>query len=271
MKVILSRKGFDSENGKIPSVVMPDGAVLSFPIPSRIDTMRYSDLQYGGVRYNEILADLLGRRGDCTCHCDPDVDVSRHVRRPKHWVPGFGQCSSSLTYLMDTVQVEPGDLFLFFGWYRFVEKVDGAFRYVRRADDYYQNHDIHLIWGYLQVGKILTSFAEKSRLLPWHPHSALYRDGDYRDYIFVARDTLSFAPDMPGAGILPYARHRVLTLEGKSKAYWKVNAVYDPEHIIGSRKNSARGDGIYYSGIWQELGLKEGKAAEEWAKRMIQK
>ena len=74
---------------------------------------------------------------------------------------------------------------------------------------------------------------------------------------------------MPGAGLLPYSPRRVLTLEGMSKACWKYNKVYDPEHIIGSRKNSARGEGIYYSGIWQELGLQESKSTEAWAKRMV--
>ena len=34
MKVILSRKGFDSVNGKMPSAIMPNGDVVSFPIPS---------------------------------------------------------------------------------------------------------------------------------------------------------------------------------------------------------------------------------------------
>lgn len=35
MKVILSRKGFDSANGGIVSPVFPDGRMLSFPIPSK--------------------------------------------------------------------------------------------------------------------------------------------------------------------------------------------------------------------------------------------
>ncbi len=33
MKVVLSRKGFDSANGGIPSPIMPDGTMLSLPIP----------------------------------------------------------------------------------------------------------------------------------------------------------------------------------------------------------------------------------------------
>ena len=269
MKVILSRKGFDSENGKLPSVVMPDGAVVSFPIPAHGESVWYSDLQYKGLRYNDLLSDLHDGWANGTCHFDPDLDVARQVKRPKKWVPGFGQCSTSLSYLLDTVGVKPGDLFLFFGWFHFVEKVDGKFRYVRKDVDYFHCHDMHLLWGYLQVGEILCDHQEKAKRLPWHPHAADYRASDPHDYIFVARKSLSFAPSLPGAGLLPYSPRRVLTLEGMSKACWKYNKVYDPEHIIGSRKNSARGEGIYYSGIWQELGLQESKSTEAWAKRMI--
>jgi hypothetical protein len=39
MKVILSRKGFDSEYGGIASPILPDGTLLSLPIP------RFSSLQ----------------------------------------------------------------------------------------------------------------------------------------------------------------------------------------------------------------------------------
>ena len=34
MKVILSRKGFDSSNGGIVSPIFEDGTMVSFPIPS---------------------------------------------------------------------------------------------------------------------------------------------------------------------------------------------------------------------------------------------
>ena len=39
MKIILSRKGFDSANGGIVSPISEDGAMISFPIPSNdVDT-----------------------------------------------------------------------------------------------------------------------------------------------------------------------------------------------------------------------------------------
>lgn len=274
MKVILSRKGFDSENGGIPSPVFLNGDAVSLPIPSDIEKTTFADFQYEKIGYHEIFSELLGEYEflyNSHCHFDPDLDGSRYVKKPKNWKPGFGQCSTSLSYLKNTVKIEPGDLFLFFGWFHFVEfDNQNLIKYIRKDPSYFLCHDFHLIWGYMQVGEILTDYKSKAKKLPWHPHSADYRNDDsYDDTIFVGSKHLSFAPDMPGAGILPFSDKRILTLEGKTKATWKYNKVYDPDHIIGSRKNSAKGDGIYYSGIWQELGLKESKAAEKWAKDMV--
>ena len=47
MKIILSRKGFDSQNGKTPSPIMPNGDLISMPIPSG-DKDRYQGLVYQG-------------------------------------------------------------------------------------------------------------------------------------------------------------------------------------------------------------------------------
>ena len=48
MRVILSRKGFDSQYGGMPSPILPDGTLLSLPIPSKTDMeTKYRDLYYG--------------------------------------------------------------------------------------------------------------------------------------------------------------------------------------------------------------------------------
>lgn len=269
MKVILSRKGFDSENGGMPSPIMPNGDVVSFPIPSQ-EPIRFSDLRYGRETYSDILSDLTGvEDADLGCHFDPDLEVTRRKTKPKKWVPAFGQDGSSVSYLRNTVKIEPDDLFLFFGWYHRVEKVNGVYRYVKKSGDFYADQDLHLIWGYMQVGEIVSDYKEKARRFPWHPHTETHRQLSDTDTIFVARPKLSFAPDLPGAGLLPYNIRRVLTKLNESKAVWNSNPVYMPNSIIGNRKNSAKGDGVYYSGVWQELALKETKAAEKWAKQIV--
>lgn len=62
MKVILSRKGFDSANGGIVSPIFEDGTMISFPIPSN-DTDTYNSLEYSGTSYSKILSDLKYKGG----------------------------------------------------------------------------------------------------------------------------------------------------------------------------------------------------------------
>ena len=44
MKVILSRKGFDSGSGGYPSIILPNNEMITLPIPSRGDTYKYSEI-----------------------------------------------------------------------------------------------------------------------------------------------------------------------------------------------------------------------------------
>ena len=88
MKVILSRKGFDSSNGGIVSPIFPDGTPVSLPIPS-FDYDAYCDFQQDGINYYQILQDL-GYKGNCWhCHADPDLDESRRLNKEEGWVPAF--------------------------------------------------------------------------------------------------------------------------------------------------------------------------------------
>lgn len=50
MKIILSRKGFDSENGGYPSPILPDGSLLSIPIPFAYNNNLYKPIQYKHVK-----------------------------------------------------------------------------------------------------------------------------------------------------------------------------------------------------------------------------
>ena len=54
MKIILSRKGFDSANGGIVSPIFEDGTMVSFPIPSD-DEDTYDSLYYNEIQYSQIL------------------------------------------------------------------------------------------------------------------------------------------------------------------------------------------------------------------------
>lgn len=132
MKVILSRKGFDSANGKISSPIFEDGTMISFPIPSN-DTDTYDSLEYCGMTYSKILSDLR-YKGGARCHIDPDLDDTRRIRKFPEWIPAFGQISSSASYLKN-IGIKEGDLFLFFGNFHKVKLVSGSYTYCRRTGD----------------------------------------------------------------------------------------------------------------------------------------
>lgn len=267
MKIILSRKGFDSANGGIVSPIFEDGTMISFPIPSDdIDT--YDSLHYNGTRYSQILRDLRYKGGD-HCHVDPDLDQERRVEKIDGWFPAFGQWNAAATYLRN-FGVIPGDIFLFFGNFRFVTCKNGVYRYSRDRGDFYKGKDLQVIWGYLQVGEIISA-PEKQKEVWWHPHSSDERIDNCTNVIFKASEKLSFDESKPGAGLLHFDKKRVLTLEGCTKATWVLNEVYDEKHIHGKRSNSAKdpSKGLYYAGIWQELGLKESDACIEWAKTIL--
>ena len=61
MKIILSRKGFDSANGGQANPIMPDGTLLSLPIPDEDGNVPYASLQWNGKSYYEIINSLKPR------------------------------------------------------------------------------------------------------------------------------------------------------------------------------------------------------------------
>ena len=111
MKVILSRKGFDSSAGGYPSPILQDGTMLSMPIPG--GNSLYLDLSYMGKPYSAILANLSNNKFvEENCHLDPDI--RRDIRTvPEEWIAAFGQTGNAQSYLTK-IDVQPGDIFLFF-------------------------------------------------------------------------------------------------------------------------------------------------------------
>lgn len=260
MKIILSRKGFDSVSGGCPNPILPDGTLLSMPIPSN-EAIRYADLAYDGHSYEDILLGLNPGKKYDRCHLDPDIRDGIRISPVKGWKAAFGQTGSAAGILHNS-GVAAGDLFLFFGVFRQTEyDKDGILRFARGK------RPIQIIYGYLQIGEILTQPDEIKEYF-WNPHSDVQSYGK-RNYLYIPSKKLSFLPDLPGYGVLAFREHRVLTMRGKSPAYWNEYEFLMPHNVMGNRKNNAKSEGLFYQGQWQELVLKPNPEAEKWAKQVI--
>ena len=74
MKIIFSRKGYDSAAGGIPSPIFADGSLCSLPIPSE-QAPRLRGIRFGDTNLGTIARQLKGDRGVATegVHLDPDL------------------------------------------------------------------------------------------------------------------------------------------------------------------------------------------------------
>ena len=200
MKIILSRKGFDSSNGSYPSPILPDGTMLSMPIPGD-DGITYSEIQHNGITYSEILSQLTNNQfREKVCHLDPDIRPDLRSVPVENWSPAFGQASSSQG-LLQNAGVEVGDIFLFFGWFKKTKKTDSGYKYMtkRDSDDFYDVSDLHAIYGYMQIGEIIKDKAEIQKYV-WHPHSQpYYNEPNFNNALYIPAEKLSFAPDVAGS------------------------------------------------------------------------
>ena len=245
MKVILSRKGFDSANGGQASPILPDGTVLSLPIPSH-DDIPFSEIQWHGTSFLDIIRQLNKNTlitSASRCHLDPDLRKEVRPRRPG-WTPAFGQKGSSLTELLNN-NVAVGDIFLFYGWFKQTAYHDGKLCYLRGAKD------IHAIYGYLQI------------------HDKYDKDWERKqNAIFLPSRQLSFNPEWPGAGTFTFDRRKVLTKEGCSRSRWTFpDAMWDTP--ISHCPNGWRKDYFQSAAIGQEFVMDATPPVLDWLKAIF--
>lgn len=153
MRIVFSRKGFDSAAGGGPSPIV-DGAPVSLPIPAG----KGSGTTYGDLGLGALAAQASrGRIGsNDRCHHDPMF--------LENGVCLFGQCGAAQTHLANQ-GVGVGDVFLFFG----------LFRDERTGEPH------HRIFGYLRIAKIidLTGGVPEDLIAHRHPHAlALHGTND---------------------------------------------------------------------------------------------
>lgn len=202
MKIILSRKGFDSSCGGKASPIFPDGTFYSLPIPEGQrgqQSTHYDEITFGEYGLGSLVADLTDGKvkGHRRVHLDPDL---RFDSLPRHsdWRPLFGQTGAAEGHLRNQ-DVQAGDLFLFFGWFKSVEWIDRRYRYVKDAPD------LHVLFGWLQIESRID--VEASTALPewltYHPHIQ-NRDRYAQNALYLSSPTLKIGArslPYPGAGV----------------------------------------------------------------------
>jgi Nucleotide modification associated domain 3 len=201
VKIIFSRKGFDAENGGVPSPIFSDGRMLSLPIP------RKSQLSYGEIRsprpefrhLGELVEHLTGYRMSehSRAHLDPDLD-SFSISRANGWRGIFGQSGRAQRELEGN-GVDKGDLFLFFGQFCGVDfKRNRQLRYVNRATATQQ-----VIFGWPRIGRIHHLPDDTPQIPHWaeyHAHLKFSGIEPIPNVLYVADEKLDVSSDIPGWG-----------------------------------------------------------------------
>ena len=235
MKLILSRKGFDSSSGGCASPIFPDDTLYSLPIPYDPSEITYGDLWYGDTNIGKVVKDLTHRHKPknrigvkSRAHLDPDINHSAYSPRKKGWRPLFGQSGRAQGHL-DNQNVQAGDLFLFFGLFQKVEKASGKWGFVKGAPRQ------HILWGWLQIGEIHKVDELAKDELPWsryHPHRHPSRNRYSRNTLYVASERLDLGDGVivPGAGCFLKSHERLILTNpnGSGVTDWRLPRCFYP-------------------------------------------
>lgn len=236
MKIILSRKGFDSTTagGGSSSFVYEDKC-YPLPIPEVGTGIKYEDLVFDKEKDISILSVMrdLNINQFTECHFDPYLsDYMLKNKNNVDWKKSLGQCGSAQGHLINNgIKKDTDTLFLFYGWFNKLERINGKFKY--SPFNNYSKEGVHLIYGYLQVETIL-EINKNNTLKDWgnHPHeiNKNYYLGENR--IYVARDKFSEDDNLDGAGLFKFSKELILTEIGKSRANWEFPIFFHPDNGV---------------------------------------
>jgi len=201
MKIILSRKGFDSTYGGFPSPVFEDGKMISLPIPTtdkQETSITYDALSPLGVNLGSLFKELgkepkIYNRMAKYVHLDPDLyedtlqPNNKFKARLDGWRGLFGTDNAAAGILCnEETGVKPGDIFLFFGWFNQI--TNNGKRVFEKGQGFHQ------IWGWLQIDRIIRLEEDPGlKTVPewakYQPHCA-HKEWN-PNVLFVAKQKLS--------------------------------------------------------------------------------
>lgn len=249
--IILSRKGFDTAYGRCPSLIINGKQMISFPIPEDSEQGRnatnkdtnypkYSELTIkleglGEKSLKDLILESTGKtkktifkdmelnkddKGDneVRCHLDPQLFNYHNV---PDFVASLGQMGIAAS-LLNKYDVKKGDLFLFFGNFKFVNnKLEPVSQKIKGKYGEYEvskNSFIHCIWGYMEIGEIIAKPQNKDvrpYIKDYHPHM---KYGSDENFLYIAADKLSdkwcpegYEEKLKGYGVFDFDYRLVLS------------------------------------------------------------
>ena len=173
-----------------------------------------------------------GRYGaDNTAHLDPDPNFEAYRDRRsrpswEEWRGMLGQANAAESHLANS-SVGRGDLFLFFGLYRPVERAAHRWRFVPSAPEQ------HILWGWLQIKEKYRTVDLGDGDLPeelawalYHPHLEYVWGGN--NTVYMATEALDLGSARPrtlqaGGGMFPKLNLRLVLTDpnGPGVSDWR--------------------------------------------------
>ena len=244
--IILSRKGFDTAYGRCPSLIIGK-QMISFPIPEdskqndckafpKYSCLKIAIDNIGEKSLKDLILESTGRakktifkdmeldkddNGDNEprCHFDPQLF---NYRKASDFVASLGQMDIAAK-LLNKYDVKKGDLFLFFGNFKFVDgKLEPVAHKMKGKYGEYEvskkNAFIHCIWGYMEIGEVIAKPQNKNvhpYINDYHPHMKYESD---ENFLYIAADKLSdkwcpegYEEKLKGYGVFDFDDRLVLS------------------------------------------------------------
>jgi hypothetical protein len=189
--------------------------------------------------------------------------------RPREpgWRGALGQIGAAAGHLKNQ-GVGLGDIFLFYGWFRVAVSTDGRFHFRKHESGF------HAIFGYLEVGEVLSSptLLQLPNWLRDHPHALPHRLAKRTNTFYVATRALSSDPSRPGWGTFKFNPPLMLSHPAMSRSRWCLDPLLFQHLTISYHTSNAWRDGYFQSyPRAQEYVIQADDAAEAWAHRLIRR
>lgn len=281
MKIILSRKGLDSEVCDINNLLLTDKEnkknLIMLPIPENDSKHIYRNLKFSDNKevFN-IVKEYLNKSKkiniESKCHADPNL--INYFNDPI-FLGSIGQVDQAQGYLQNQ-KVNIGDLFVFFGAFSDVSIDEKNELHVNK------NNARHIMFGYLQIGDIIHTYnltkQERKNYeskYPWLANQPHWTENFYLDNktncIYVASEKFKDT-DLVGFGTFEFNNELVLTKENQNcLTHWNLPKELKNLNISYHTQNSYKDDYFQSACRGQEFVIENSVQVENWAENLIKK